>query len=617
MHWLANGLNRKFAVGTAAGLLISSLVFLMLYIGLYRNELAQERAAAAEQVSNLLQTSLENAMLKRDLDGLRFIVRQLGSQRAVQRVFITNPRGEVRFSSDPQALGAQQAPPVEAAGPSSEFSVDASGDEVLRSINPVRNKPACIECHGTVSDNPLNGILYVDYHAASIRNKARRTTLLLMGSGALIVLINLAGGWWFMRRFVLQPIALLGAASTRLAEGDLATRAKLAGTDEFAQLGRNFDAMAAKLESTFDELRHQEAFLQSLIDAIPDGLRVIDSDFRIRLTNRAYRYQLGMDTHTAVGDTCHQSTHGLAEPCAPTLHTCPVVELRDRNEAVKVLHRHTRSDGSTMDVEIYAAAMDATRDARQQRLIVESIRDLAPQVQYSQEQKLSELGRLAAGVAHEIHNPLSSVRLALHASRQLLERDPSNLQAIEEYLLLVDREVDKCIEVTERLLKLSAPPASAEELVDVNSVVHETLSLLRWEAENDQITLEVDEEPGLRILATDSELRMLTLNLVQNAFHAMPKGGRVTIGVKRDHGRIRLVFADTGAGIATEDLPHIFDPFFSRRADGSHGTGLGLSITRNIVEKFDGSIHVESELGKGTRFIVMFPDPAFESGATS
>ena len=109
MHWLRSRLNRKFALGTAGGLLASSLIFLVLFLALYRGELADERAAAAEQVNQLLQTSLENAMLKRDLEGLRVIVDRLGQQPGIEAVFITNPAGEIRFASDPALLGGLQS----------------------------------------------------------------------------------------------------------------------------------------------------------------------------------------------------------------------------------------------------------------------------------------------------------------------------------------------------------------------------------------------------------------------------------------------------------------------------------------------------------------------------
>jgi signal transduction histidine kinase len=266
-----------------------------------------------------------------------------------------------------------------------------------------------------------------------------------------------------------------------------------------------------------------------------------------------------------------------------------------------------------MDVEIYAAPLRTVVDGRQQTMVVESIRDLSKQINYSHEQKLSELGKLATGVAHEIHNPLASVRLALHGLRQSIgDLDPE----IVEYLELVDAEVDKCVSVTERLLRLGMSPSEVPELIDITTIVSDTLSLVRWEAETNNVALTVELQPGLRTLASDSELRMVVLNLAQNAFHAMPQGGRLAVTSRSRHPWIEIEFSDSGIGIEAERLARIFDPFYSRRADGAKGTGLGLSIVRTIVENYGGSIQVQSEPGQGSVFTVRLPDAAVSDGQT-
>lgn len=609
--WVGGRLHRRFTLGTAAGLLISSLVFLILYVGLYRQELASERAEASLQVNALLQTALENAMLKRDLDGLRTIVQRLGEQPSIHAVHITNPTGEIRFSSDGQSLG-QRLPltPEQLADtqPITRMLTINRHQEVLRSINPVANKQPCSVCHGPVAEQPINGVLFVDYDAAPLRDKARNTTLVLMGSGALIVLINIIGGWWFLHRHVLQPIASLSGASRALTRGDLSTRTRMRGQDELSELGATFDRMADRLSDKIEQLERQETFLQNLVDAIPDGVRIIGPDFRIRLTNQAYRDQMGTPSENVVGGSCHAASHGRTGPCPPTLITCPVHEVVTNSQPIKALHRHRRADGSEFDVEIFAAPMPAIIDGQEQILTVESIRDLSKQVEYSQEQKLFELGRLAAGVAHEIHNPLSSIRLALHASLDNLSKRTDDATEVGEYLRLVDREIDQCIEVTERLLKLSAPPPSQLELVGVEAAILETLSLLKWEAEQSHISVVQTHEPGLRILASDSELRMIVLNLVQNSFHAMPQGGDLRIDSYREDDQVCIRVTDSGIGIRAQDMQHIFDPFFSRRADKEPGTGLGLSIVHALVERFGGKISVESSQGEGCRFLIEFPD---------
>jgi signal transduction histidine kinase len=222
---------------------------------------------------------------------------------------------------------------------------------------------------------------------------------------------------------------------------------------------------------------------------------------------------------------------------------------------------------------------------------------------------LSELGRLAAGVAHEIHNPLGSVRLALHAAEGAARAEVPDLAEIQACLALVDQEVDSCIQVTHRLLRLSVPPPDHQELVDVTEAVDDTLKLLAWEAGERAVQLRQAGDQGpLRVLATDTEMRMAILNLAQNALHAMPNGGTLTVECRRRDGRIEIAFTDTGVGVAPEDLGRIFQPFFSRRADGVEGTGLGLSITKAFVDGHGGRIAVASVPGHGSRFTLEFAD---------
>jgi signal transduction histidine kinase len=279
------------------------------------------------------------------------------------------------------------------------------------------------------------------------------------------------------------------------------------------------------------------------------------------------------------------------------------------SESVKTLHRHRRIGGGTLQVEIHGAPMRIQLDGEPRTLLVESIRDLEEQIRYSHEQRLSELGELAAGLAHEIHNPLASVRMAL----DMLLRGPDGVStlapATEEYLAVVDGEIDKCLEVTRRLLRLSAFPSGQPQLIEVNPTVTDILALVHWEAESRGVGIEQSlAEPSPRVLCSDSDLRMVLLNLVQNAFHAMPQGGHLEVFTRRRDRRAEVEVKDDGVGISPAHLAHIFDPFFSRRADQVRGTGLGLPISRAIVQRFGGQIRVDSHPGEGATFTVTLPD---------
>jgi PAS domain S-box-containing protein len=615
-------LRRSFLLRLTVILSISLAAFGALFIALYRSQLEQQRQQALLEVSRLLQSSLENAMLKADLDGLRGIVDRLGAQPGMRGAMILNAERQVRFSSDPARLGTVLAPtelglckectqtPIREMAPTSLMLPASDGDR-LRSVNPVPNQAPCGRCHGSTESRPINGMLIVDYDATPLRRSALHTAVLFLGAGLAVMLLTLGSGWWFIQRRVLRPIQGLDTASRRLSTGDLDARVAIHGTDELARLGNAFNEMATSLQGSVRALEARRTFLQSLIDAIPDGIRVIDRDYNIVLANAAFERMHGLGRGEAVGQKCYAASHRRAEPCPASLQTCPIHEMRNRPEAIRTVARHARDAGSSpLDVEVFAAPLALPEAEDGGVWVIEAIRDLEQDIRYSQEQRLSELGRLATGVAHEIHNPLAAIRIALQAARRAVGSAQYNPAEVSQYLTLVDSEIDRCVDVTERLLKL-AMPARKPQLVDVNRAVHETLALLKWEAQERHVGM-VEElaSDHPQLMAADGDIRMLVLNLAQNALHAMPQGGRLRVSAWCQNGEVNIRVEDTGVGVPLESRRRIFEPFFSRRADGQRGTGLGLSICRGIVEAAGGKIALTSEVGVGTCFIVTLPEAA-------
>lgn len=611
-------LSRRFIVFLFGVLGLVSVCFLLMFYYFYNAQIADERTQASHSVSLLLKSSLEGAMLRRDLPGLRDIIGDLGRQDGVKEVMILNPAGEVRFASQPQRLGQTEASIIQQFCPNCtpaslplEPVTPNNGGELLRTFHPVRNKPECMQCHGSLASHPVNGILVVDYDAAPIREKGWVNILMLTGAGAVAVLFSAGAAWWFMRRYVLQPISSLDSASHALSQGNLAARVSVRGKDEMANLANTFNHMAERLQHSHQVLQSREQFLQGLIDAVPDGVRVIDSYFQIVVANRAYAEQCGVSCAADLRQQyCYKITYQRDTPCPPSLRSCPLAMLSAEQPTLKFMETLQRADGSLLSTEVYAARLPvaAEADLASECLVVESVRDLDKAVQYSHEQKLASLGELAAGVAHEIHNPLASVRIALQASDQILDTSQENVTELKDYLHLVDEQVEQCLDVTHRLMKLGALASGHPELVEVNTVIRETLSLLRFEREQKGIgeSLQLDSS-NPRILAADNDLRMIILNLVQNAFHAMPEGGLLRVITRKQGAKVEIRVEDTGTGIPDEILAHIFDPFFSRRHD-QRGTGLGLTITRTLVKQHGGQIQVAEHAAGKTAFVLHFPD---------
>jgi two-component system NtrC family sensor kinase len=228
-------------------------------------------------------------------------------------------------------------------------------------------------------------------------------------------------------------------------------------------------------------------------------------------------------------------------------------------------------------------------------------------VEYSN--KLASIGRLAAGVAHEINNPLAIINEKAGLVLDLVRVDP-DVKHQERLVAAVDsilKSVQRCKKVTHRLLGFARHMDVTTETIDLETLLKEVLGFLEKEAEYREVTVHFDLDPEVPTITSDrGQLQQVFLNILNNAVAAVAHGGNIGIEIVRvGLERVAVTVADDGVGIPKNQLERIFEPFFTTK-DGS-GTGLGLSITYGIVKKLGGEIRVESTLGEGTRFTVELP----------
>jgi signal transduction histidine kinase len=224
--------------------------------------------------------------------------------------------------------------------------------------------------------------------------------------------------------------------------------------------------------------------------------------------------------------------------------------------------------------------------------------------------KMASLGRLSAGVAHEINNPLAIINEKagllkdVFTLQQRYPEDPQ-LMAIADSIL---SSVERCARITRRLLGFARHSDAKPQVLEIGDVIQEVLGFLGKEAEYRSIALSVDVAPQTPRLHGDrGRLQEIFLNLINNAFAALEDGGRLDIRARpAEEGVICVTVSDTGCGIPAADINRIFEPFFSTKTERG-GTGLGLSITYGLVQGLGGRISVESEVGKGTTFNVFLP----------
>ncbi len=226
----------------------------------------------------------------------------------------------------------------------------------------------------------------------------------------------------------------------------------------------------------------------------------------------------------------------------------------------------------------------------------------AAQAQLIRSEKLAGLGRLAAGIAHEVNNPLQPI---LNCLDMAIEDVNSGNMVDTEVLRVAEREVQRIKTIVSRLLDFARPGTSSDtEEVDLRSLIQEIMLLTRKNLEQRSVTVTTRVDVEQPLIGNPAQLKQVVLNLVLNAMEAMPEGGEIAIDVYAAEGGAVIAVTDTGIGMDAETVAQIFDPFYSTKQEG---TGLGLAVTYGIIEGHGGRISVESELGKGTQFSIWIP----------
>jgi signal transduction histidine kinase/putative methionine-R-sulfoxide reductase with GAF domain len=224
------------------------------------------------------------------------------------------------------------------------------------------------------------------------------------------------------------------------------------------------------------------------------------------------------------------------------------------------------------------------------------------EAQLIRSEKLAALGQLAAGIAHEIRNPLTSINILIHSITEKLPSGDSH----KEDLQVIEEEIHRMNEIVDQFLRFAKPTPPLFQKAGVASIFEETLSLLRPQIEKQLVAVEKEFQSFPNIPMDYEQIKQVILNLLLNAIQAMPKGGRLTLKSQNseDGQWTRISIQDSGIGIPAEDINKLFDPFFSTKEGG---IGLGLSIAHRIIDQHHGKIEVESVPGEGTLFTIWLP----------
>src|SRR5947207_1437718 len=380
------------------------------------------------------------------------------------------------------------------------------------------------------------------------------------------------------------------------------------------------DYLAVDIENAelFTEVQYAKIYNETLLENLTSGVIAVGTDERITVFNNEAGQITNLNSQEVLDRSLDELPDALREQLRTTLTTGESQEnheliLRSGNEAVII--RASTSIFHGQDRQVLGALMVLTDITAIKRL----------ELQIRRSDRLASLGTLSAGMAHEIKNPLVSIK----TFAQLLPERYQDSDFRETFSNLIGHEIDRIDSLVNQLLRFARPTKPHLKPMHVHEVLEKSLLLIGHRLFQKDIKLTRSWEANVDTIRADADqLEQVFLNFFLNAMDAMKRGGELSVSTQIRTGEewvgamaqangngepqevLRITIRDNGEGIRSEDVPHVFDPFFSTK---DYGTGLGLSVVHGIIQEHGGQIEVESELQKGTAFHILLPLVRFDS----
>ncbi|HWW86417.1 MAG TPA: ATP-binding protein [Vicinamibacterales bacterium] len=426
-------------------------------------------------------------------------------------------------------------------------------------------------------------------------------------------------------QLLLRPIHVIRSGLTRLGRGEFGVRLDLNQKDEFGELGTFFNTVSAQLSADRSQLAGQMANLESAVEHLEDAVAIVSPGGGLLFANPAMRALLPNASPGVSFNETLAGDHPLRRLSEDTLVSRQsrgplAAAFGDNGERLVMTHAISDPKGDLVGIMLIARNL-------------EYLSQVQSTVRYSR--KLAALGRLSAGVAHEVKNPLNAMMIHLELLRQqfAVKKFPARLAAVAggggasgvvpgsggsvtaaaavdsaqalQHVDVIANEIRRLDEVVQGFLKFTRPEDLKLQPVRVATLLNEVAPIARSEAARTKVEIVIDCDGAPDVNGDPTMLRQAFLNLVLNACQAMPHGGTLRIRAESVRGhRVSISFTDTGLGIRPEYLQKIFDLYFTTKEKGS---GIGLSMVYRTVQMHDGEIEVQSTPGAGTTFRILLP----------
>jgi PAS domain S-box-containing protein len=350
-----------------------------------------------------------------------------------------------------------------------------------------------------------------------------------------------------------------------------------------------------EVQQIVTRLIHEKGFLEKVFEAMQEGVILLDPQGVIGFVNRAASGFFGLDPEKAVGQPLSSQVRGLDWQSMGR-------PGRTVSRDLEIFYPEKRF------LNFYLAPIDGGEESPGYVMLVRDLTSSRAEAEETLEsERLNALTLLAAGVAHEIGNPLNSLDIHLQLmGRKLRKLPPGDRKPLEEHLATARGEIQRLDGILKQFLQAVRPTLPRRERQDLHALLHETLRLLEPELESRKIAVELDFADSLPAAEVDGgQFQQVFYNLLRNAYQALPAtGGRIAIRSRANDYEYVISIEDNGIGISPEHMGAIFEPY---RTTKSSGSGLGLLIVRRIIREHGGEIAIESEEGLGTRVIIHLP----------
>ncbi|MBI5186727.1 MAG: PAS domain S-box protein [Nitrospinae bacterium] len=481
--------------------------------------------------------------------------------------------------------------------------------EYFRFMGALYTTEECLPCHAVqgykVGD--VRGGLSVFIPMDKATSEIRKSRWILFISGVLVIVFVEFILYVLISRIVLEPISRLGKATRMMEDENYDISLESSSDDEIGQLTKSFNKMKNTIVSRTSKQRESEEKYRTLSETAMDAIVTANAEGRITLFNKAAEnmFQYAREEVAGRNITILMPEHLVEQHQSSFNNYLETRKARIVGKPVEFLGK--RKNGEEFPLEISISAFEAGGELYFSAIIRDLTEKKRMEANFLQAEKLSSIGGLVAGVAHELNNPLTGI---IGYSELILENEDLNPQ-VKKDIEKIRKEAERSAKIVKNLLTFSREHRHEKRTMNINDTIEETLNLVKHQFDLKGIEIKTDLARDLKTIYGDPhQLQQAFVNILNNASHAIEEkntqGGLLKMETRQKEGSVEIIFSNNGPRIEEGKLKSIFDPFFTTK-DVGKGTGLGLSIVFGTVQDHQGTIEVKNLDPEGVSFIIRLP----------